>query len=120
MFGYYCTVYCSFLFGSSVDGFGLAPNCYKYLAYHFFLYSFFLLAISAYKASLYSLIDNFLLSFIGIGIFFSHSISSSGQLNSRTYLCFKAYSAVYLLLGLKHNNFFIKSRQSSEAPEKKL
>jgi hypothetical protein len=71
----------------SINSSGFIPNYCKYFAYHFFLYSFFLLLISLYNASLYSLIENFLLSFMGILIGSGHTISSSGDQNSLTYLC---------------------------------
>jgi hypothetical protein len=56
----------------------LTPNYARYLSCHFLRYSFFLYEISAYNDSLYSLIENFLLSFIGILNGTALTISSSG------------------------------------------
>ena len=55
-----------------------------------------------------------------MSITWSQTISDSGEINSLTYLCFKAYSIVNLLLGLKHIVFLMKSKASGLASEKKL
>ena len=62
--------------------------------------------------------ENFILSFIGILITYSQTISSSGHWNSFRYWCFNAYSDVNLDLGLNTNNFLNRSRQSSDARAK--
>lgn len=54
--------------------------------------------------------ENFLLSFIGILITSSQIISSSGDEKSRTYLCFKACSAVSLCFGLNTSSLLYKNK----------
>ena len=76
--------------------------------------------MSAYKAYLYYLIENFLLSSIEIPailIYILHIgylqlIYSYSSWKSFKYLWAKAYSAEYLCLGLKTNNFLSKSNPS--------
>ena len=75
-----------------------------FIPFFFYLYHYIELPYTFNKCYLYSLIENFLLSFIGILIGSGHTISSSGELNSLTYLCLIAYSTVNRYLGLNQSS----------------
>ncbi|TNV70910.1 hypothetical protein FGO68_gene963 [Halteria grandinella] len=114
----FCVVAQKYMYAYFLSLSMLTPNCARYLSCHFLRCSFFLYEISAYNDSRYSLMENFLLSFIGILNGTALTISSSGYENSITYLCLSAYSAVSLIFGLQQSNLLIRSRASSVAPVK--
>lgn len=79
--------------------------------FYFFTKIFFLL-IYLYSASRYSLIENFVLSSIGIYMMPLYTISSEGSWKSFKYGCDRACSAVNLSFGLKTRSLAIRSRAS--------
>jgi hypothetical protein len=111
----------SFYFSSFLVSMGVStPNFSRYFSCHFLRCYFLRLTISAYRASRYSRIENFLLSSMEILMGSLQTIYYSSSWKSLTYLCLRACYAVYLLLGLKTRRCLRRSSAYYDAPGKKL